>query len=171
MRIVAALFLSLPVLAQAISAGLRVGVPVTSVFITDQPRHDAADRWLVGPAIEWHWLHGLTFGAEFLVRRSGLDADSVAARQAGVWTWELPGTLKYSSEHGQSPLCVRASLSTVCSILKVQKSAGAGPPANNSIAWTASRSRNFVTVVRSGSSRAEVFVSGSNGSGSSRSYA
>jgi hypothetical protein len=110
MRILIALFLSSPVLAQAISAGLRAGIPVTSVLSTDELRQAATERWLVGPAVEWHWRHGIAFGAEFMVRRTSLGAYPVAGRQVAVWSWELPGTMMYQFRTRAKPL-LRAGVS------------------------------------------------------------
>jgi hypothetical protein len=73
----AALLVSPPLLGQAISVGLRTGIPYT-----------------LGPAAEISLWRGIGLGADLLLRRSGLTAPA-ATRPPKTWQWELPITLVF----------------------------------------------------------------------------
>jgi hypothetical protein len=95
MRILAALVVSSPLLAQSVSLGLRAGVPITPVLTAEQPQQASQPRYTIGPLIEVHLWHGVGFGAEFLLHRAGLAVLPVSSQRAEIWQWEMPVTLIY----------------------------------------------------------------------------
>jgi hypothetical protein len=95
MRMLAALLVSSPLLAQAVSLGLRAGIPITPVLAADRPQQASAPRYTIGPLIEVHLWHGVGLGADFLLRRADLAISSAGSRRAGVWRWEVPITFIY----------------------------------------------------------------------------
>ena len=95
MRMLAALVVSSPLLAQGLSLGLRAGVPVTSVLAADVPQQAPASPFTIGPVIEIRLWHGAGFGADFLVRHTDLATSPQRSQRADVWLWEAPITLVY----------------------------------------------------------------------------
>jgi hypothetical protein len=90
MRVLAALLVSSPLWAQAVSVGLRAGIPITPVLTADGPQQASGPRCTFGPLIEVRLWRGVGFGADFL-----LDRASLASGSAGVWRWEAPITFVY----------------------------------------------------------------------------
>lgn len=95
MKELAALLVAPALWAQAVSVGLRVGVPVTSMLHAEGPYEARAGRYTLGPLIEVRLWRGVGVGADFLVSRAGLATASAGAQRAGVWRWEAPVTLLY----------------------------------------------------------------------------
>ena len=106
----AALLVSSPLWAQAVSLGLRAGIPITPVLTADGPPQASAPRYTIGPLIEVHLWRGVGFGADFLLQRTGLAIPSAGSRRAGVWRWELPITVLYRSRAPARPF-VRTGVS------------------------------------------------------------
>jgi hypothetical protein len=95
MRALAALCISSPLWAQAISVGLRTGIPITASINAQPPVESSASWFQIGHLIEFNLGHGAGLGAEFLVRRTGLSIPRVQAGRAFVWQFEVPGTIVY----------------------------------------------------------------------------
>ncbi len=110
MRVLAALLVSSPLLAQAVSLGLRAGVPITPALITDARRQAPTSRYTIGPLIEVHLWRGVGFGADFLLHHAGLALSPQGSPRAGIWRWELPMTLIYRFRAPVQPF-VRAGVS------------------------------------------------------------
>ena len=91
----AALLVSSPLLAQAVSLGLRAGIPITPVLAADGRQQASALRYTIGPLIEVHLWHGAGLGADFLLHHAGLAVSPAGSRRAGVWRWEMPMTFIY----------------------------------------------------------------------------
>jgi hypothetical protein len=106
MRILVALFMCSPVLAQTFSAGLRSGVVVPSGLAADGSQGVSA---LIGPAVEMTLSRGVGIELEFLVRRIGIPASAVPAR-AVAWQFETPSTFKYQFPAPAKPF-MRAGIS------------------------------------------------------------
>jgi hypothetical protein len=94
MRILAALLVSAPLLAQGVSLGLRAGIPITPALTADSPQQASSWRITIGPAIELHLWRGVSLGADFLLQHTDLTT-SPDRRSADVWRWETPLTLIY----------------------------------------------------------------------------
>ena len=95
MRVLAALLVSSPLLAQAVSVGLRAGIPITPMLTADGRRQASAARYTIGPLIEVQVWHGAGFGADFLLHHADLAIPPAGSRRAGVWRWEVPITFIY----------------------------------------------------------------------------
>jgi hypothetical protein len=106
----AALLVSSQLLAQGVSIGLRAGIPITPVLTADSPQQASMPRFTIGPLIGVPLCHGLGFGADFLLRRTGLAIPAAGSRRAGVWLWEAPVTLIYQFHVMTRPF-VRAGIS------------------------------------------------------------
>jgi hypothetical protein len=107
MRPLAVLVVSLPLLAQRLSPGVRSGVFITPLLADEGPQHASASRFTVGPCIEIKLWRDTAFGSEFLLRRTDLAASPASAR---FWASELPATLVYRF-HSEPALFVRTGIS------------------------------------------------------------
>ena len=95
MRILTALFVSSPLLAQGVSLGLRAGIPITPTLTADGSQQATASRFTIGPLIEVHLWHGVGFGADILLHRTDLAISPAGSPRAEMWRWEAPITLIY----------------------------------------------------------------------------
>ena len=95
MRTLAALVISSPLLAQAVSLGVRAGIPITPMLTADGPQQSSKPRWMIGALIDVHLWHGAGLGADFLLQRAGLGISPAGSRRATVWRWEVPVTFIY----------------------------------------------------------------------------
>jgi hypothetical protein len=112
MRALAALVVSSPLLlAQAVSVGLRAGIPITPVLAAEGSQRATTERYTIGPLIEVHLWRGAALGADFLVQGSKLTIPSAGSRSAGVWRWETPITLIYRVHTRKTQPFVRAGVS------------------------------------------------------------
>jgi hypothetical protein len=109
MRMLAALAVSSPLLAQIVSLGLRTGIPIIPPLSADGPQQASAPRYTIGPLIEVHLGHGVDLGADFLVQRAKLAVSAGSAR-ADIWRWEAPITFIYRLP-APTRLFVRAGVS------------------------------------------------------------
>jgi hypothetical protein len=85
-----ALLVSSQLMAQGISIGFRLGIPITPVLTADSPQQASMPRFAIGPLIEIPSWHGLGFGADFLLRRTGLAIPPEGSRQVNAWLLEAP---------------------------------------------------------------------------------
>jgi len=99
MRLLAALLVSSPLLAQAVSLGLRAGIPITPALTAEAPPHASTPRFTAGALVEFRLWRGAGLGADFLMNRSDK-----------VWRWELPVTFIYRFRAPARPF-VRAGIS------------------------------------------------------------
>jgi hypothetical protein len=105
---IAALLVSPALLAQTVSFGVRVGVPVTDAFSVDPNRQTATQRYTFGPTIEIDLWRGAAIGADFLFQSAMLGAGSSTTR---VRRWELPITFVYRLRPSPPHPFVRAGVS------------------------------------------------------------
>lgn len=110
MRMLAALFVSSPLLAQVVSLGLRAGIPATPALTADGPQQASEPRFTIGPAIEVRLWRGAGFGADFLLRRASLAIPLAGSRRAEIWRWEVPVTFIYRFRTSPRPF-VRTGVS------------------------------------------------------------
>lgn len=94
MRVIPVCLLAvLPFEAQTISAGLKVGVPLTALVTASSPGYQASTRrYTLGPAIELKLVHRLALEAGALYKRLEFGY-SGAGSSAG--RWEFPFLVKY----------------------------------------------------------------------------
>jgi hypothetical protein len=95
MRMLAALLVSSPLLAQGLSLGLRAGIPITPALTSGAHQQVSAPRYTIGPLIEVHLWHGACVGAEFLLNRTDLATSPAGSPRAEVWRWEAPISFIY----------------------------------------------------------------------------
>jgi hypothetical protein len=95
MRMLAALLVSSPLLAQGLSLGLRAGIPMTPALTSDGHQQVSAQRYTIGPLIEVHLWHGAGVGADFLLNRTDLAISPAGSPRAEVWRWEAPISFIY----------------------------------------------------------------------------
>jgi len=110
MRILAALIAASPLLAQAISPGLRVGAMVTPLLTAQPPQQASLSPFTIGPSIEIHLWRGAALGADFLFRRAVLAISPAGSPRAQIWQWEAPITFVYRFRRPAGPF-VRAGIS------------------------------------------------------------
>jgi hypothetical protein len=110
MRMLTALLVSSPLLAQGVSLGLRAGIPITPALTAIGSQQATASRFTIGPLIEVHLWHGAGFGADFLLHRTDLAISPVGSLRAEVWRWEAPITLIYRFRAPSRPF-VRTGIS------------------------------------------------------------
>ena len=75
-----------PVGAQSLAAGLKAGVPLTSLAFGPSAE---TRRYTFGPSLELGLRYGLSFEADLLYKRFGFSKTATAGR------WEVPLLLKY----------------------------------------------------------------------------
>jgi hypothetical protein len=106
----AALLVPFHLFAQGLSAGLRVGVPITPELTADSPQQVSTPRFTIGPLVELPLWHGIGFGADFLLRRTGFASPASSSRRADAWLWEAPVALIYRFQAPPHPF-VRTGIS------------------------------------------------------------
>jgi hypothetical protein len=94
MRLLATLVVSSPLMAQAVSLGVRAGIPITPLLTADGRYEASAPRYAIGALIEVDLWQGAALGADFLLRRAELAISPLESR-AGLWRWEVPVAFLY----------------------------------------------------------------------------
>jgi hypothetical protein len=95
MRVLAALLVSSPLLAQVVSLGLRAGIPITPMFTAGGRQQASGSRYTIGPLIEVRLWPGAGVGADFLLHHAGLAISTAGSRRAEIWQWQVPITFIY----------------------------------------------------------------------------
>ena len=89
------------VYAQALSVGVRAGVPISDAFNTATgsiPIEDASQRFTIGPTVELRLPFGLGFSVDALYRRVGFEgtvSPTQTSSQHGN-SWQIPIMAKYA---------------------------------------------------------------------------
>ena len=95
MRTLAVLWLTLPLLAQPVSLGIRLGVPVTSTITATPPPQASQSRFTAGPLLEIRLCRSAALALDFLMQHTALSIGAAGPQSAGVWRWDAPITLVY----------------------------------------------------------------------------
>src|SRR5438067_2783441 len=110
MRILAALLVSSPLLAEGVSLGLRAGIPIEPALTSNGPQRVSDRRFTIGPLIEIHLWHGAGVAADFLLSRTDLASSPAGSARAKLWRWDAPISLIYRFRTAPGPF-VRAGVS------------------------------------------------------------
>src|SRR5689334_4755127 len=94
MRMLAVLIVAPSLLAQAVSAGLRVGIPITPAVTASGIQQASTSRYTAGPAIEVELWRGAALAGDFLLERSHVSSPA-ASQRAEIWRWVAPVSLVY----------------------------------------------------------------------------
>lgn len=88
------LIFSTPLMAQALSAGLRTGVLVSPFFGGRATQQGSTSRLTIGPFVEMRLWRGASVGIDFLLRRASFELPP-ARPEIVAWRAEAPVALVY----------------------------------------------------------------------------
>jgi hypothetical protein len=101
-RFLTLLALSAPLMAQALSAGLRAGMVATPFFTFHAAQQELSSRWTIGACVELHLWRGAGVAVDLLLRRPGLELAAARAKVT-MWQAEAPVTLIYRFRSRMKP--------------------------------------------------------------------